>query len=625
MIIDGNFVFRKPRIANPSELLFNDETDPALNVSVAIDATLPTLSVDISLKQTIKYEAQLEITLSPLSSDCTLQYVSGAARPLVGKSHSRWSVANHHALGNQHNHAENLKNHAVDDIAWNPAQHRVCGVQSTIKHTLLASRTERTIDNQAATHTVNLALDRWQKMLSTSKLAVASRAQNGIPVADKVTSSHQVMLMGARPQTTHNHSEMIRHAQVIGQRVTVAVPLNYQASDRYQDARKAPLGKSKPVVPPIVKPDYTPSSLLLFYEPFGDYRDLLFCRTPTFVQTIVVPVKRSYIVLNEIELRRVDGNLLLPATSLQLSIDMDSWTWSFSASLPRSAMSLVEPGVNGDIVILEATVNGQRYRLIAEDIQSDRQFGQATISVSGRGISAQLSEKYSPTLTFSNSSSRTAQQLMNDALTLNGVSLGWDVDWRIEDWLVPAGAWSHYGTYMSAVNEIAAAAGAFIQPDPVAQILRVRAKYPTAPWNWGSTTPDIELPSAVVTKEAISWTDNPVYNAVYVSGSNSAGILGHVKRQGTAGDKLAPMITDALITSPIAARQRGIVTLAETGRNALYSLSLPVLAETGIIEPGSFVRYVDSNTVMGIVKGVLINAAGNDAKVRQTIEVRTHA
>jgi len=624
MINDSNLLFRKPRISNPSELLFNDEIDTSLNVSISIDATLSALSVDIELKQTIKYDVQADITLAALSSDCSLQYVSGAARPLVGKSESSWSIASSSNIVNQNLYAENLKNHAVDAVPWSQAERCVVCVQSIIKRTMLPSRTERTIDNQAAVHVINRSVSRWQQLSGSSRIAVSSRAQTAIPVAAATSARHQVMLMGARPQTSHRYAEMIRYAQVVGQRMSVAAPLNNRASARHQDARKAPLGKSKPVVPPIVKPDYTPSSLLLFYEPFGDYRDLLFQRTPTFVQTVVIPVKRSYIVLNEVELRRVDGNYLLPATSLQLKIDMDSWTWSFSASLLRSAMSLVEPGVNGDIVILDAKVNGQHYQLIAEDIQSDRQFGQATISVSGRGISAQLSDKYSPTLTFANSADRTAQQLMNDALKLNGVSLDWEVDWRIEDWLVPAGAWSHYGTYMSAVNEIAAAAGAFIQPDPVAQILRVRAKYPSAPWNWSSTTPDIELPSAVVTKEAISWTDNPVYNSVYISGSNSAGILGYVKRQGTAGDKLAPMITDALITSPIAARQRGIVTLAETGRNALYSLSLPVLPETGIIEPGSFVRYVDSNTVMGIVKGVSINAAGNDAKVRQTIEVRTH-
>ncbi|WP_423708687.1 hypothetical protein [Undibacterium sp. WLX3042] len=624
MIIDGNFVFRKPPIGNPAELLFNDETDPALNVSVVIDATLPALSAEILFKQTIKYEAQADITLSPLSSDCTLQYVSGVSRPVVGKAANHWSVADRHTVSNRSQHAENLPERSVGHVTWNPASHVISGMQSTIKHSLAASRTDNNIIIQNANHTINRAISRWQQMLGSSRLSISSQSQNAVAIAEKVTVSHQVMLTQSRPQSIHRHAETIRHAQVIGKRMSVAVTLNDQASARHQDARKAPLGKSKPAVPPVVTPDYTPSGLLLFYETFGDYRDLIFRRTPTFVQTIVVPVKRSYIVLNEVELRRVDGNYLLPATSLQLKIDMDSWTWSFSASLPRSAMSLVEPGSNGDIVILDAKVNGQHYQLIAEDIQSDRQFGQATISVSGRGISAQLSDKYSPTLTFANSTDRTAQQLMNDALKLNGVSLGWEVDWRIEDWLVPAGAWSHYGTYMSAVNEIAAAAGAFIQPDPVAQILRVRAKYPSAPWNWNSTTPDIELPSAVVTKEAVSWTDNPVYNSVYISGSNSAGILGYVKRQGTAGDKLAPMITDALITSPIAARQRGIVTLAETGRNALYSLSLPVLAETGIIEPGSFVRYVDSNTVRGIVKGVAINASGNDAKVRQTIEVRTH-
>ena len=125
-----------------------------------------------------------------------------------------------------------------------------------------------------------------------------------------------------------------------------------------------------------------------------------------------------------------------------------------------------------------------------------------------------------------------------------------------------------------------------------------------------------------MTRESINWTDKPDYNAVYVSGATASGILGYIKHAGAAGDKLAPMITDALITQSTAARQRGISILDDTGRNATHSLSLPVLQEVGIIMQGKMTRYVDNAEVMGLFKGVSISA--EQAKFRQTVEVQTH-
>ncbi|GAC1369737.1 MAG: hypothetical protein NVSMB36_19260 [Escherichia coli] len=328
-------------------------------------------------------------------------------------------------------------------------------------------------------------------------------------------------------------------------------------------------------------------------------------------------------MLNDISLKRVEGNHVLPDVSLNIHIDMDSWTWGFSASMPATALPLIEPGMSGDPVMLEASINGSNYLLLAESIQRDRVFGKSSISVTGRGQSAMLTDPYSPVLSFNNDKDRTAQQLMSDALTINGVSLGWAIDWRIDDWLVPAGAWSHQGTYMSAVTAIASAAGAFIQPDPVNKILRVRPRYPAKPWEWHSAVPDLELPSAAISKESVSWTNKPDYNAVYISGTTAGGILGLVKRTGSAGDVLAPMVTDALITNAIAARQRGIALLSDVGRSATYSLSLPVLAETDVINPGTLVRYVDNAAIIGVVKGVSVSASA--LTTRQTIEVQTYA
>ena len=84
------------------------------------------------------------------------------------------------------------------------------------------------------------------------------------------------------------------------------------------------------------------------------------------------------------------------------------------------------------------------------------------------------------------------------------------------------------------------------------------------------------------------------------------------------------MVVDPLITEAAAARQRGIAVLSDTGRQIAVSLRLPVLAETGIIEPGSFVAYQDGTLDrLGLVRSTRIEASW--PQVWQTLGVETHA
>ena len=234
-----------------------------------------------------------------------------------------------------------------------------------------------------------------------------------------------------------------------------------------------------------------------------------------------------------------------------------------------------------------------------------------------------LDSPYAPVLNHGNTLARTAQQLMADVLTLNGVGIGWDVDWGLDDWLVPGNVWTHQGAYMGALLDIAEAAGGYIQPHDTAQTLRVLPRYPAAPWDWASLlTPDFELPSAVVSVEGIDWQRRAVYDRVFVSGI-SAGVLGQVTRAGTAGGSVAPMVTHALITHADAARQRGIAELGNTGTQAHISLRLPVLAETGVIKPGALVRYVDGGTThLGLVRSTQVD--WQRPTLRQVLTVETH-
>jgi hypothetical protein len=84
------------------------------------------------------------------------------------------------------------------------------------------------------------------------------------------------------------------------------------------------------------------------------------------------------------------------------------------------------------------------------------------------------------------------------------------------------------------------------------------------------------------------------------------------------------MVVDPLVTSAIAARQRGISILADTGRQIDVSLRLPVLVETGIIVPGAFVDYQDAGVShRGLVRSTQVQVGMPE--VWQTLGVQTYA
>lgn len=401
---------------------------------------------------------------------------------------------------------------------------------------------------------------------------------------------------------------------------------------RYQNAvRPQPGHPYTPPPPPPPKPCYIPNANLLFQGlAINVTPDLLFtCEwvdpvPPGPTPLAVIPVKKAYIIMNEVRLFKVGTpDVELPVLDFNLSIDMDSWTWGFSATLPGASLSQVASVYINNPVQLRAEVNGEEFLLLAEKVERTRAFGQTSVKVSGRGHSAYLSAPYSPTLNFANDVEKTAQQIMVDALTTNGVTIGWEVYWNITDWFVPGNVWSASGTYMDAVTNIANAVGAYVAPHPTEKILSINPRYPVLPWSWAAADPDIQLPTSVVNTESIRWEEKPAYTGVYVSGA-SQGILGFVKRNGTAGDFLAPMVTEALITEAVAARMRGGAILSDTGRMAVVTISLPVMPETGIIVPGKLVRYTDGGTaILGITKSVNL-ATAQQPQLSQTIELEVH-
>lgn len=336
---------------------------------------------------------------------------------------------------------------------------------------------------------------------------------------------------------------------------------------------------------------------------------------------------RFYMAVHQIEARLLPSLAPLPIFDVSLSADSGSFGWSFSASAPPDAFDALTP-IGGLPTSIRITLDGLQWVMVVDSLQRTEQFGKRATRISGRSATALVGSPYSREIARLSTTARNAQQLAAAALDLTGVAL----DWGIDDWLVPAGAWSHSGTPLAAVQAIAEAAGGYVNSHRSDPTLLVRHPYPTlpggvigGPWNWaGVAVPDVELaPSAIITS-SIDRRDGPDVDGVYVSGT-AQGVLAHVKRMGTAGAKLASMISDPLITSNIAAQQRGLSVLGAAGAKHLVQISLPVLtgaSQPGVLDVGQLVQINEATPWRGRVRSVSVQAA--QPKVRQTITLERH-
>lgn len=342
---------------------------------------------------------------------------------------------------------------------------------------------------------------------------------------------------------------------------------------------------------------------------------------------ITILPARFYMTTHDVYAERLPDLAPVPLYDATVSADAGSYCWTLQLSGPASLFDLLAP-VSGLPAQIRVTMDGIPWVFAVDGMQRTSAFGKTGVSVTGRSVTALIGAPYLRALTRDNvDADRLAQQLALDALQYSGV----DLDWGLTDWLVPAGAWSHQGTPLDAVQAIAQAAGGYLQSHRSAATLLTRHPYsqrpgdnPGAPWGWMTGPADVDLaPDAIIT-DGVERRDGPDINAVYVSGT-SQGVLAHVKRTGTAGDKLSAMVTDALITHAHAARQRGLAVLGAAGSKYNVRLELPVLtgaSQPGVLEVGQLVQVNAASPWRGRVRAV--SAAYKRPTLRQTVTLERH-
>jgi len=339
----------------------------------------------------------------------------------------------------------------------------------------------------------------------------------------------------------------------------------------------------------------------------------------------ITPVLNVYWIMNIATVSRLPERTPLNFGSIKTSIDVDSWGWRFSGVVKAVSVDLIRP-VGGTLHEIEIIINGNTWVMIVESVQRNLAFGSNSYTVTGRSKSAVLADPHAEKRTFIESSTFTGQQLAERELT----NTGWAVNWNTVLWSVPGGTWSYTDlTPIQAVDRIAQSVGAIVQSDPELQTLHIDPRYPISPWNWSAASPNFSIPMAVVIRLSDQHEIKPAYNAVVVTGQN-AGVTCNVSRQGSAGDKSAPMVVEQLNSHQDAGRERGRIILGDTGQQSIQSLEMPLAtapAEPQLIKPLNLVEISEpGDTWKGQSVGVQVSAAwsGDGLKIRQTVQIERH-
>ena len=339
----------------------------------------------------------------------------------------------------------------------------------------------------------------------------------------------------------------------------------------------------------------------------------------------ITPILPWYLFMNSMALIKVDGGANIAIRDGSVSIDFGSWCWGLEATVSNESSYLaVKPTIDGTVRV-QLTVNGYHWLFEVEDAEETIRYGQRSWRISGRSISAELASPVAPVKSYVETQQCTAVQLMEDAI----LNTGWTIDFHGVDWMVAANALSYADkTPLEVVQMIAGEGGCRVQSAPDSKVLRIIPRYNGSPWSWAATTPALAIHESIVRSFGHSWQPGPGYNGVYVSGTTQ-GVLCFVKRTGTDGALLAPMVTGPLITDTDVARERGRTEIAASASYTVTAIDLPLEVDPavpGILLPGAIIEVIESReTWRGQVTGCKISGARNRGLViRQNIEVERY-
>lgn len=314
----------------------------------------------------------------------------------------------------------------------------------------------------------------------------------------------------------------------------------------------------------------------------------------------------SVMINNTVSVTRSDG-IEIHVQSANIACDTDSWCYTADLSVKFEHESLV-----ADHPVIMIKMNHLSWLVEVESIDYQSGFNQNTLSVKCRSLTAVFD---SGSLSADFPDGISANQLAMQQIQEIGLDTGFDLEWGIEDWIIPGNIYSY--TDSSRLDIIKApinAVNALLLSHPTEPLFLVKSRYKQMPWSLENMHVDFGVSDKDILTISKQYIEKPMYDAVFVSG-DVAGLTAHCRRDGAAGNKVAPIVIERLITEQQAALERGRSVLASVGKQQNIQVSMPLYAETPILYQSDIVKI---NDFIGYLRSYSVRAE-SDAKGSVTI------
>lgn len=344
------------------------------------------------------------------------------------------------------------------------------------------------------------------------------------------------------------------------------------------------------------------------------------CRAENFIPNLT-----TYIMLNEITVT-ANGRTLTPF-SASISASMDGYCWLGEVSLPPDdfAALALDKRIQGDELEIELTLNGEKFVFLAEQFSDSRQFGRKSYTVSGRSPTAHLGADYAQIQNGVVNQRFYAQQIASAVLYDTSFSLG---NWTAVDWLVPENVYSLSDkTPIAVLQDIAQAAGAFLESDPSERKIHIAPRWKKAAWELVDSVVDVRCPADIIIKISGQKQVQTQYRSVFTYPTHELNDAGLVYRSGSDKMPQAPMLSHALYTESNVQRAAGLATLSESGVHKTETVELAPPSEKYAIpraKLGQIWRFDEPDGAwFGVVVGVKLSASVENGapKITQTLTV----
>lgn len=294
-----------------------------------------------------------------------------------------------------------------------------------------------------------------------------------------------------------------------------------------------------------------------------------------------VPVRKAYIMLNRVT-ASFDNGKPLDILAASFAADTGGYCWQCSVTLPPDSFARLnmDGRDKGKEAVITVKAAGHTFTFIAEEYGDTRRFGQKDYTVSGRSLTAYLGADYGKPGSGTYQNAAYARQIADAQLEFSGFKV---IGWHIPDWLVAGGSYAVTGkTPMTVLQELAKAAGGFVESDPHLPVVRIKPRWPKAAWQIAEAAPDATVPSSVILQIGGRRTVSERCNGVFVWAEHAKGRAGDVYRQGGSREPRAAALTDTLYTDTDVLTAAGMAALSDTGIHKTETVLMPVSEKYGI-------------------------------------------